>query len=80
MKNYNPVSPLSMVSNIFKKLVNNWLALFSDFQYGFQSSQSSANLLTVVCDRTSGAFNKAFNRPGATQPVALCIFKAFDRV
>ena len=49
---------------------------FSDFQYGFRSSQSTADLLTVVFDRTS----KDFNRPEATQAVALDISKAFDRV
>ena len=44
-KNYCPVSLLSVVSNVFKKLVNNRIVdhlgkcgLFSDFQYGFRSS------------------------------------------
>ena len=41
---------------------------FSDFQYGFRSSQSTADLLVVVSDRI------------ATQAVALDISKAFDRV
>ena len=50
--------------------------LFSDFQYGFRSSQSTADLLTVVSDRIA----RAFNRSGATQAVALDILKAFDRV
>ena len=49
---------------------------FSDFQYGFGSSRSTADLLTVVSDRTE----KAFNRSGATCAVALDISKAFDRV
>ena len=68
-KNYRPVSLLSVVSKVFEKLVNNRIAdhlekcgLLSDFQYGFRSSQSTANLLTVVSDRTA----KAFNRSGAT--------------
>ena len=30
--------------------------LFSDFQYGFGSSRSTADLLTVVSDRTEKAF------------------------
>ena len=50
--------------------------LFSDFQYGFRSSQSSADLLIVVSDRTA----RDFNRSGATRAVALDICKAFNRV
>ena len=49
---------------------------FSDFQYGFRSSQSTADLITVVSDRIA----RAFNRSGATRAVALDISKAFDRV
>ena len=73
-KNYHPLSILSVVSKVFEKLVNNRIVdqlekcgLFSDFQYGFRSSRSTADLLTVVFDRTGGAFN----RSGATQAVAL---------
>ena len=82
-KSYHPVSLLSVVSKVFEKLVNNRIVdhlekcgLFSDFQYGFRSSQSTADLLTVVSDRIA----RAFNRSGATQAVALDISKAFDRV
>ena len=46
---------------------------FSDFQYGFRSSQSTADLLTVVSDRITGAFN----RSGATRVVAFDISKVF---
>ena len=49
---------------------------FFDFQYGFRSSRSTADLLIVVSDRTAWAFN----RSGATQAVALDISKAFDRI
>ena len=45
-------------------------------QISFRSSQSTANLLTVVSDWIS----RTFNRSGATRAVALDIFKAFDRV
>ena len=85
-KNYRPVSLLSVVSKVFEKLVNNRIVdhlekcgLFSDFQYGFRSSQSTADLLTdllIVSDRIA----RAFNRSGATRAVALDISKAFDRV
>ena len=66
-----------------EKLVNNRIVdhleksgLFSDFQYGFRSSRSTADLLTVVSDRIA----RAFNRSGATRAVALDIFKIFERV
>ena len=77
-KNYCPVNPLSLVSKVFEELVNNSIVdhlekcgHFCDFQYGFGSSQSNANLLTVVSDRIS----KAFNRSGVTRAVALDISK-----
>ena len=50
---------------VFEKFVNNRIAdhleecgLFSDFQYGFRSSQSTSDLLTVVSDRIARAFNR----------------------
>ena len=49
---------------------------FSDFQYGFRSSRSTADLLAVVSDRIA----RAFNRSETTRAVALDISKAFDRV
>ena len=68
-KNYHPVSLLSVVSKVFEKLLNNRIVdllekcgLCSDFQYGFRSSRSTADLLTVVSVR----FARAFNRSGAT--------------
>ena len=57
VKNYRPVSILSVFSKVFEKLVNNRIVdhlekcgLFSDFQYGFRSSRSAADLLTVASD------------------------------
>ena len=54
-KNYRPISLLSVVSKVFEKLVNNRIVdhlekcgLFSDFQYGFRSSQSTADLLYLI--------------------------------
>ena len=52
------------------------MQLFFCFQYGFRSPQLTADLLTVVCDRITGAFDRC----GTTRAVALNIFKAFDRV
>ena len=82
-KNYCPVSLLSVVSKVFEKFVNNSLVdhlekcgLFSDFQYGFRSSRSTADLLAVVSDRIA----RAFNRSEATRTVALDISKSFGRV
>ena len=68
---------------VFAKLVNNRVVdhrekceLLSDSQYGFRSSQSTANLLTVVSDKIA----RAFKRSGATRAVALDISKALDRI
>ena len=75
-KNYRPVSLLYVVIEVFEKLVNNMLVdhlekcgPFPDFQYGFRSSQATADLLTVVSDRI-----------GAARARALDISNAFDRV
>ena len=76
-KNYYPVS------EIFEKRTNNRTAdylekciLFSDFKYGFRSSRSTTDLLTVASNRIA----RGFNRSGATRAVALDIFNLFDRV
>ena len=50
--------------------------LFYDFQYGFRSSPSTADLLSVASYRIAWAFN----RSGTTRAVALDISKAFDWV
>ena len=77
-KNYCPVSVFSVVSKVFERLVNNWLVdrqgkcgLFSDFQYGFRSSRLTADLSTVVSDRTASAFNR---------PVALELLHLYPRL
>ena len=82
VKMYRPASPLSVVSEVFEKLVNNRIVdhlekcgLFSDFEYGLRS-RSTADLLTVLSDRVA----RAFKRSGATRDVALDISKGFDRV
>ena len=38
------------------------MAFFSDFQYGFRSSQSTADVPTVVPDKIA----RTSNRPGTT--------------
>ena len=69
-KNYHPVSLLSVVSKVFEKLVNNRFVdhqekcgVFSDLQYDFRSSRSTADLLSVVFYRIA----RAFHRSGATR-------------
>ena len=82
-KNYRPVSLLYVLSKVFEKHVNNTIVdhlekfgLFSDFQYGFRSSRSTAYLLTIVSDRLARVFNKS----DATRAVALDIYRVFVRV
>ena len=78
-RNYCLVSVLSIVNKVLNKRIVDHLEkcdLFSDFQYGFRSSQSTADFLTVVFVR----INRAFNRSRTTQAVVLDICKTFDRV
>ena len=72
-----------MVSKAFEKPINDRIfdhlektGLFCDFQYGFRSSRSSINLVTVVSDRIA----RVFNRSWATRAVTLDMSEAFDRV
>ena len=65
-KNYCPVSLLFVVSKVFEKLINNTTVdhlekcgLFTDFQYGIRSFQSTADLLTVVSDRIARDLNRS---------------------
>ena len=79
-KNYCPVNPLSVVSKIFEKLKNNnnrpvvhleKYGLFSDFQYGFNSSwKTGENLIELL----------GLDRSGAIWAIALDISKAFNRL
>ena len=76
-KSYHPII------KVFEEPLNNRLAdhpekcsLFSNFPYGFRSSQSTADFLTVVSDRIA----MVLNRSGVTRAVALDISTAFDAV
>ena len=51
------------------------MAFFSDFQYGFRSSPSIADLLRVASIRIA----RVFNRSEANQAISFDISKAFDR-
>ena len=64
--NYRPISLLPVISKIFEALINDALVnhlesnnLFSDSQYGFRSTRSTADLLTVITDRIYTALNKS---------------------
>ena len=83
-KNYRPVSLLSAVSKVLEKLVNNETvdhlgkcSLFSDLQYGFRSSRSIADLLTVVSDKIARDFNRSRVNRVVTLDV-LAIFLLFS--
>ena len=53
--------------------------LFLDFQYGFMSSRSTADFMTVVGDATIRAFNMSGTTAG-TRALTLDISKAFIKV
>ena len=81
-KKYHLVSLLSVVNKVFQKFVHDRIVdhlekcgLFSDFLYDFSSSQSNADFLTVVSDRTARN-----NRYVATRVVALDTSRAIDKV
>ena len=72
-----------MISKIFEKFVNNRLldqlvkcGLVSDFKYGFISSRSTAEFMTVLFDRITVGFNKS----RSTRAMTLDISKAHDVV
>ena len=70
---------ISVTPKMVRKVVMNLdlsKALGLVVKYGFRSSQSTTNLLTVVSDRIA----RAFNRSRATIAVAIDTSKAFDRV
>ena len=80
---YRPISLLSVMSKLFESVINKAVIshldrhkLLSDNQYGFRSSRSTADILTVITHRVS----EALDHGRETRTVALDISKAFDRV
>ena len=53
--------------------------VFSDFQYGFRSARSTADLLPVLTVLTE-RIARSLNSSGTTLAISLDISKAFDRV
>ena len=56
-RNYRHISLLPIISKVFESLINRCLVnhldsnnLFSDFQYGFRSGRSTADVLTVISE------------------------------
>ena len=80
---YRPISLLSIISKLFECVINERVLdhlvknnLLSDVQYGFRSSRSTADVLTVITHRISEAIAKGNH----TRLIALDISKAFDKV
>ena len=80
---YRPISLLSVMSKLFESVINKRVTqhltknnLLCDEQYGFRSSRSTADVLTVITHRVSQALDEGF----MTRAVALDISKAFDKV
>ena len=80
---YRPISLLPIISKVFESLINNHIithleksSLLSDVQYGFRSSRSTADILTVITDRIVRSLDSSFE----TRTIALDISKAFDKV
>ena len=82
-KTYYPVILLSVICKVIEKRLDNRLfdqlqqcGLFSDFQHGFGSSTSTADLLMVVSVRIA----RSLNGSGTISALALDISNVFNRV
>ena len=80
---YRPISLLPIISKVFESLINNHIithlekfSRLSDVQYGFRSSRSTADILTVITDPIVRSLDSSFE----TRTIALNISKAFDKV
>ena len=83
MKNYRPVSLLSVVSKVMEKVINTTLMnhlekkrLLSQHQFGFRTGLSAADLLAHL----SHQWLSCMNTGGAVRTVAVDIAGAFDKV
>ena len=83
LKNYRPVSLLSVVSKVMEKIVNKSLMnhmekrnLLSAHQFGFRSGLGAADLLTSM----NHEWLKSLNSGGAVRVLAVDIAGAFDKV
>ena len=83
MRNYRPVSLLSVVSKVMEKVINTTLMnhlekkrLLSQHQFGFRTGLSAADLLTHL----SHQWLSCMNTGGAVRTLAVDIAGAFDKV
>lgn len=83
MKNYRPVSLLSILSKVMESIVNQRLTSFlekhgllSKHQFGFRGGMGTADLLTALHTEWIGTLAAG----GAVQAIAIDIAGAFDRV
>ena len=83
VKNYRPVSLLSVVSKVMEKVINRRLVnylekeeLLSAHQFGFRSGLGAADLLTAL----NHEWMNTINSGGAVRVLAVDIAGAFDKV
>ena len=83
MKNYRPVSLLSVISKVMEKVINTTLMnhlekkrLLSRHQFGFRTGLSAADLLAHL----SHQWLSCMNTGGAVRTLAVDIAGAFDKV
>ena len=83
LKNYRPVSLLSVISKVMEKIINTRLKnhlekmnLLSVHQFGFRTGLGAADLLTVL----NHEWQQTLNSGGAVRVLAVDIAGAFDKV
>ena len=83
LRNYRPVSLLSVISKVMEKVINTTLmnhlekqSLLSPHQFGFRPGLSAADLLTSI----SHQWQSCINAGGAVRALAVDIAGAFDKV
>ena len=83
VKNYRPVSLLSVIGKVFEKIIAEEVTCFidqnsllSDKQFGFRKKRSTSDLLLQL----STSWHKSLEKGNYTYVIALDIAGAFDRV